>query len=55
MRLNEGPLNRRDAKSAEKDKSEPLEDLSLNGDWVEGRYPRSFLCTAIGQIVRRLR
>jgi hypothetical protein len=44
MPLNEGPLNRRDAESAEKDKSQPLEDLSLNSDWVEGRYPCSFLC-----------
>jgi len=43
MQLNEGPLNRRDAKSAEKDQSQPVEDLSLKGDWVEGRYPRSFL------------
>ena len=29
MPLNEGPLNRRDAKSAEKGQSQPLEDLSV--------------------------
>ena len=43
MQLNEGPLNRRDAKTAEKGQSQPVEGLSLNGEWVEGRYPRSFL------------
>src|ERR1035438_6233232 len=55
MQLNEGPLNRRDAKSAEKDQSQPLEALSLNGDWVESRYPRSFLCSAISGFTRRRR
>jgi hypothetical protein len=36
MQLNEGPLHRRDADSAEKTQSQPLEDLSLIGDCVDG-------------------
>ena len=49
------PRNRRDAKSAEKDPSQPLENLSLYRGCVEGRYPRSFLCNAIVEVVRKLR
>src|ERR1035441_10441170 len=44
MQLNEGPLNRRDAMTAETDQSQPLEDLSLNGDYVGGLFPRCSLC-----------
>jgi hypothetical protein len=44
MQLNESQLNRRDAKGAEKGQSQPLEELSLNRDYVEGFFPRAFLC-----------
>src|ERR1017187_10352806 len=38
------PASKLGYSSAEKDQSQPLEDLSPNCDWVKGRDPRSFLC-----------
>ena len=44
MQMNEDPLNRRDAKSAETDESRPLEEMSRNDDCSERPASRSFLC-----------
>ena len=44
MQLNEDPLNRRDAKDAETDPSQSLENLQLKSDWFERPLARAFLC-----------
>jgi hypothetical protein len=44
MRLNEGPLDRRDAMNAETNPSRPVRDLSLKRDCFEPPLLCSFLC-----------
>ena len=48
-------MNRRDAIDAERDLFQPQQCPPLKGGWFRPPLPRSFLCTAIVEVVRRLR